>query len=534
MSRAALGSLLAVVVFALAAGSAGAVATVGAVPGSTTTGPGCVGTGCDFYEISSSGNGYVVPADGVLTAFTFRSGTTLTLTDFIHLQAYRPGSGTVTLIGETPDYQFNNQAADGLPLLPARLPVKAGDLVGIRGQITGNTAFTFASGGDVSGRINIDPAVGETVLTGLHVLATANEKVNVVARLESDADGDGYGDESQDLCPSNPAHGGSGCSGSLVGSGFVNPMAGTLGCSTCVLWNNSGSGVVGRVPAGGVIVRWRMLTGEPFFAWSNSYQLRVVRPLANGDIRLSGTSAPLQRSPGTTPMIGADTRIPVAAGDAIGLQSANDQNLPFSNVAGGGVADEVQTKGPDGTTATPLGTTTNEDVLVNADVEPDADADGYGDETQDACPADAAVQTACPTPKLESLKFSPTRFKVDPKGAVVSKHAAGSSIAVKVDIPALVGFTVQQALPGRRSGRACRRPSHKNRKGRACLRYADYAKFSGGMLNGSVKVKFSGRVKRHGKTKPLPPGKYRLVAVATSVAGRKSAPRNASFSIVAR
>jgi hypothetical protein len=38
------------------------------------------------------------------------------------------------------------------------------------------------------------------------------------------------------------------------------------------------------------------------------------------------------------------------------------------------------------------------EVLVNADVEPDADGDGFGDETQDGCPTDASIQGACPSP----------------------------------------------------------------------------------------------------------------------------------------
>ena len=33
---------------------------------------------------------------------------------------------------------------------------------------------------------------------------------------------------------------------------------------------------------------------------------------------------------------------------------------------------------------------------MNADVEPDADRDGFGDETQDACPSNPFTQAACP------------------------------------------------------------------------------------------------------------------------------------------
>jgi hypothetical protein len=37
----------------------------------------------------------------------------------------------------------------------------------------------------------------------------------------------------------------------------------------------------------------------------------------------------------------------------------------------------------------------NVELLVQYTVEPDADGDGYGDETQDACPADVATTVAC-------------------------------------------------------------------------------------------------------------------------------------------
>jgi uncharacterized repeat protein (TIGR01451 family) len=49
----------------------------------------------------------------------------------------------------------------------------------------------------------------------------------------------------------------------------------------------------------------------------------------------------------------------------------------------------------DGATATSSSTIFGTDFLFNVDVEPDADHDGYGDETQDQCPEDAALQGPC-------------------------------------------------------------------------------------------------------------------------------------------
>ena len=43
-------------------------------------------------------------------------------------------------------------------------------------------------------------------------------------------------------------------------------------------------------------------------------------------------------------------------------------------------------------------------MLANADIEPDADRDGYGDETQDLCSSDASTQGACPAKKEEEMQ----------------------------------------------------------------------------------------------------------------------------------
>jgi hypothetical protein len=49
-------------------------------------------------------------------------------------------------------------------------------------------------------------------------------------------------------------------------------------------------------------------------------------------------------------------------------------------------------------------TATNAIMLANADIEPDADRDGFGDETQDACPINAATQGACPAVPIKRKK----------------------------------------------------------------------------------------------------------------------------------
>jgi hypothetical protein len=50
------------------------------------------------------------------------------------------------------------------------------------------------------------------------------------------------------------------------------------------------------------------------------------------------------------------------------------------------------------------GANTNRLLNASAVVEPDADHDGFGDETQDGCPSSASAQGACPVPKRKKCK----------------------------------------------------------------------------------------------------------------------------------
>ncbi len=81
-----------------------------------------------------------------------------------------------------------------------RLPVSGGEMLGLRGE---NAASTYGgmAGDNVLELSGGDPAPGETrSAVGAPEPVTL---VNVSAVLEPDADGDGFGDETQDQCPTN-------------------------------------------------------------------------------------------------------------------------------------------------------------------------------------------------------------------------------------------------------------------------------------------------------------------------------------------
>jgi hypothetical protein len=82
-----------------------------------------------------------------------------------------------------------------------RIPVVAGDHLGLFLPTPGTCAFSSSVSGDtvnVAAPVMTDPAVGTEITTGGTILSL---RLDVSARIEPDGDGDGYGDLTQDACP---------------------------------------------------------------------------------------------------------------------------------------------------------------------------------------------------------------------------------------------------------------------------------------------------------------------------------------------
>ena len=133
----------------------------------------------------------------------------------------------------------------------------------------------------------------------------------------------------------------------------------------------------------GVITRWRIRTGNAV----TPVALQVVR-------RPSGTGAPgfeVGRSALVTPPANAPsrlyrTRIPVEGGDYLAIECCATGPGSFFAPATGAIRDSWTPPLAGLTARTPSTTVNDQELLVNADIEPDDDADEYGDETQDNCP----------------------------------------------------------------------------------------------------------------------------------------------------
>ena len=75
-------------------------------------------------------------------------------------------------------------------------------------------------------------------------------------------------------------------------------------------------------------------------------------------------------------------------------------------------------------------------------VEPDADGDGYGDETQDQCPTDASTQGPCPAPKVAPAPPAPTTLSAS---AAAKKGLLTVTLTSSAQATVTVGGSVQIA-----------------------------------------------------------------------------------------
>jgi hypothetical protein len=190
-----------------AAPSAGAATTVGQVaveaePTNCTPQTALVTTGI------SSGTSFVVPAGGgVITSWQTRAGSMSAGTN-AKLKIYRTtmDPDQFLVVGQT-GFQPITAGAVGGPSavngpFPARITVQAGDYVSIlTGGNGGPCLSQTASAMDVS---RVTQGAGDTA-TGMNTAffpgsGNTMQRANVAAVLEGDADGDGFGDESQDNC----------------------------------------------------------------------------------------------------------------------------------------------------------------------------------------------------------------------------------------------------------------------------------------------------------------------------------------------
>jgi hypothetical protein len=104
----------------------------------------------------------------------------------------------------------------------------------------------------------------------------------------------------------------------------------------------------------------------------------------------------------------------------------------------------------------------------------------------------------------------------------------GTTFRFTLSEAASVKLVIAQRQPGRRVKKACKKPSHKNRRAKRCTRLVKKGTLTRAGKAGANSVKFTGRIGH----RALKPGSYRVSITATDAAGNKSKPKTLSFRVV--
>jgi RTX calcium-binding nonapeptide repeat (4 copies) len=179
----------------LAAPGAGAAVTIGQTAPANTQ---LCGTGNSAQSAEAGPPSYVVPSSGVITAWQHKPH--LDGGDGRLLVWDGPPVSPLTLVGRSAVEVF---MPGQVRSFSTRVSVSAGDVLGLRVHSM-NAGCTFITGaGDTAiatgGAPDIVPGESMTTTSTL-----PNQRVNVSATLEPDADLDGFGDETQDNCAGAP------------------------------------------------------------------------------------------------------------------------------------------------------------------------------------------------------------------------------------------------------------------------------------------------------------------------------------------
>jgi hypothetical protein len=154
-----------------------------------------------------------------------------------------------------------------------------------------------------------------------------------------------------------------------------------------------------QIPFNGILTKW----GTDRTMTANQGKLRaLIARYVGSDMTIVSSSAPSYVWPET---IGEfNVRIPVVAGDILGITAFDSEPRMCTT---GISADSLSTTG-----SVALGDTFTPSSLpgsitpIWAEIENDADGDGYGDETQDKCPQSAASIELCPVLSIGQLVSS--------------------------------------------------------------------------------------------------------------------------------
>ena len=145
------------------------------------------------------------PVSGVITRWTSNSGLELPPeAGGVFAQRLLLFRATGALNEYTLIAQSDPGALSGpVNTFPTRIPVQAGDFLGI----SGNLITVACSTSDPADLLAAFPSVVPPAIGSANIALPADEfEIPIAAAIEPDGDGDGYGDETQDGCPQSAAY----------------------------------------------------------------------------------------------------------------------------------------------------------------------------------------------------------------------------------------------------------------------------------------------------------------------------------------
>ena len=292
---------------------------------------------------------------------------------------------------------------------------------------------------------------------------------------------------------------------SLATDNLTNEPCASDRC-TFIQYTDNGNTAAYVSPMSGVITRWELASGSA----GNPVRLRVLRPREPlGSFSGQGTGLARTTDAGLNTFTGE--RVSVETGDSIGID--DQEGLFFAqNVTGALVrwwspflADAGGSSAPNNSSAA------GHQLQMHADIEPDADGDRFGDETQDGCPDDNQRNAPpCGQGRVNPIRPVVSRLDASPSTLRIGGR---SSISFRISAAARWTLTFEQKRSGRiRNGR-CRL---NRRSGRRCTLYTRRGSVSGNGGPGKVTLVFQGALANR---RSLPPGRYRITATARNADG---------------
>jgi hypothetical protein len=162
-----------------------------------------------------------------------------------------------------------------------------------------------------------------------------------------------------------------------IGSNLSGSTEFAFGCIGCTAFQLAHPTLAIQSPIDGVVVRYRIK--KEAVDWGE-VRLRILRPVGGGAFGAVGTSSPAPTSAAPDGILEFPAQLRVQTGDHVGIDATGAlEGRIVTDAAMGTFSPSLADEAPPASPSSTLG----REIFLNADIEPDCDNDGFGDETQD-------------------------------------------------------------------------------------------------------------------------------------------------------